>query len=256
MSVSKTSSESRRGESQEARKRGGRLARPALLVDEVMRSIRDMIVDGRVRPGERLSENALAAELGVSTTPVREAIALLRRQGLVTVQPQSGTYVFELQPGELNRLCELRFALEPSAVQLALEDPESALPDALDRIVADMQKAQVEGRVRDYLALDTDFHDAIIAASGNEYFNSAYALIGAKMAALRNRLGSDPHHMEKSMREHIEIAEAIRSRDLGRAVGILVRHIARKEGSYWEHLDPQDPSRLERTSLNPQLYQD
>ncbi len=251
MSVSKMSSESGRGDSLEGRKGRGRLARPTLLVDEVMRSIRDMIVDGRVRPGERLSENALAAELGVSTTPVREAIALLRRQGLVTVQPQSGTYVFELQPGELNRLCELRFALEPSAVQLALEDPESALSDVLDRIVTDMQKAQAEGRVRDYLALDTDFHDAIIAASGNEYFKSAYALIGAKMAALRNRLGSDPHHMEKSMREHIEIAEAIRSRNLISAVGILVRHIARKEGSYWEHLDSENPGRLERRLLNP-----
>ncbi|PLK70282.1 GntR family transcriptional regulator [Rhizobium sp. TH135] len=246
MSVSKSSPDGRLEGSQEGRKGGGRLARPALLVDEVMRSIRDMIVDGRVRPGERLSENALAAELGVSTTPVREAIALLRRQGLVTVQPQSGTYVFELQPGELNRLCELRFALEPSAVQLALQNPESSLSETLDRIVAHMKKAQAEGRTRDYLALDTSFHDAIIGASDNEYFNSAYALIGAKMAALRYRLGADPHHMEKSMREHIEIADAIRARDLSRAVSILVRHIARKEGSYWEHLDTENLGRLER----------
>ena len=256
MTVAKSPSESRPGDRLEDRKMGNRLARPALLVDEVMRAIRDMIVDGRVTPGERLSENALAGELGVSTTPVREAIALLRRQGLVTVQPQSGTYVFELQPGELNRLCDLRFALEPAAVQLALENPQSSLPDDLDRIVADMEKAQAEGRVRDYLALDTNFHDAIIAASGNEYFNSAYALIGAKMAALRNRLGSDPHHMEKSMREHVEIAEAIRARDLRRAVGILVRHIARKEGSYWEHLDPQDPTRLERAPISAERLQD
>lgn len=256
MSVSKSSSGARAQKGGDGGKTTGRLSRPALLVDEVMRAIRDMIVEGRVLPGERLSENALASELGVSTTPVREAIALLRRQGLVTVQPQSGTYVFELQPGELNRLCELRFALEPAAVQLALENEGSSLPDDLDRIVADMRVAQAEGRVRDYLALDTAFHDAIIAASGNDYFTSAYALIGAKMAALRNRLGSDPHHMEKSMREHIEITEAIRARDLSRAAGILVRHIARKEGSYWEHLDPEDPTRLERAPLRARLYQD
>lgn len=249
MSVDRPSGGNAVPKDREGRKLGPKLARPALLVDEVMRAIRDMIVEGRVLPGERLSENALAAELGVSTTPVREAIALLRRQGLVTVQPQSGTYVFELQPGELNRLCELRFALEPAAVQLALDDPESTLADELDRIVADMEKAQAEGRVRDYLALDTAFHDTIIAASANTYFTSAYALIGAKMAALRNRLGSDPHHMEKSMREHVEIAEAIRDRDLERAVRILVRHIARKEGSYWEHLDPENPTRLEHPPL-------
>lgn len=221
-----------------AEKRTGRLARPALLVDEVVRAIREMIVEGRVLPGERLSENVLAAELGVSTTPVREAIALLRREGLVTVQPQSGTYVFELQPGELNQLCELRFALEPAAVQLALDKPESKLGDELAAIVEKMERAQAEGRTKDYLALDTAFHDAIIAASGNPYITNAYALIGAKMAALRNRLGDDPHHMEKSMREHVEITSAIREKDLSRAANILVRHIARKEGSYWEHLDP------------------
>ena len=227
-------------------KRAGKLTRPGLLVDEVVRAIREMIVEGRVLPGERLSENALAAELGVSTTPVREAIALLRREGLVTVQPQSGTYVFELQPGELNQLCELRFALEPAAVQLAMEDPASTLADALDAIVGNMRAAQDSGAVKRYLALDTAFHDTIIAASGNPYILSAYALIGAKMAALRNRLGDDPHHMEKSMREHVEIVEAIRERDLSRATHILVRHIARKEGSYWEHLDPEEVSSLSK----------
>jgi DNA-binding GntR family transcriptional regulator len=247
--MSRSSSNGRKVKEAESPKAGARLVRPALLVDEVMCAIRDMIVEGRVLPGERLSENALATELGVSTTPVREAIALLRRQGLVTVQPQSGTYVFELQPGELNRLCELRFALEPAAVQLALEDEKSSLPDDLDRIVAAMKKAQGEGRVRDYLAMDTAFHESIIAASGNDYFKSAYALIGAKMAALRNRLGSDPHHMEKSMREHGEIADAIRARDLARASNVLVRHIARKEGSYWEHFDPQNMNQLDRAGL-------
>jgi DNA-binding GntR family transcriptional regulator len=215
-----------------------KVARPAPIVDEVVRAIRQTIVEGRVAPGEKLSENALATELGVSTTPVREALALLQREGLVTVKPQSGTYVFELRAGELNQLCELRFALEPAAVQLALDNPSSTLASDLSAVVETMKQAQAEGRVRDYLALDTAFHDTIIAASGNPYLSSAYALIGAKMAALRNRLGSDPHHMEKSMREHGEIADAIGARDLSRASRILVGHIARKEGSYWEHLDP------------------
>lgn len=227
-----------------------KIARPAPIVEEVVRAIREMIVQGVVAPGEKLSENALAAELGVSTTPVREAIALLRREGLVTVQPQSGTYVFKLQPGELNQLCELRFALEPVAVELALNNPSSTLAEELAVIVKDMKQAQDEGRTRDYLSLDTAFHDTIIAASGNAYLANAYALISAKMAALRNRLGSDPHHMEKSMREHAEIAEAIKARDLDRATRILVGHIARKEGSYWEHLDPDRLSTIIRRQEN------
>ncbi|WP_416798124.1 GntR family transcriptional regulator [Ciceribacter azotifigens] len=223
---------------------GAGIARPKLLVDEVIRTLRAMIVEGRVLPGERLSENALAAELGVSTTPVREAIALLRQEGLVAVQPQSGTYVFDLRPGELGQLCELRFALEPTAIQLALEDPSSQLADKLAVIVRRMEDAQSEGRVQDYLALDTEFHETIIASANNPYISSAYALISAKMAALRNRLGRDPHHMEKSKNEHLEIAEAVRVKDLNRAIEILMRHIARKEGSYWEHLDSENPQRL------------
>jgi DNA-binding GntR family transcriptional regulator len=214
------------------------LARPALLVDEVVRAVRALIVEGEVGLGERLSENALAARLGVSTTPVREAFALLRRDGLVTVRPQSGTYVFSLRPGELTQLCELRFALEPAALRLALEEPGSTAATDLRGIVQAMEKAQEGGRTRDYLGLDTAFHDTIIAASGNPYFVGAYGLIASKMAALRNRLGSDPHHMAKSMREHAAIAEAVADRDLARANRILVGHIARKEGSYWEHLDP------------------
>ena len=188
--------------------------------------------------GERLSENALAARLGVSTTPVREAFALLRREGLVTVRPQSGTYVFELGQGELTQLCELRVALEPAALRLAVEDADSALAGTLRDIVGEMDSRLGQNLTREYLALDTTFHNAIVAASGNPYLVGAYGLIEAKMAALRNRLGNDPHHMAKSMREHVAIADAVAERDLAKAKRILIGHIARKEGSYWEHLDP------------------
>lgn len=220
--------------------RGGAkpLARPALLVDEVVGAIRALIVDGEVGLGERLSENALAARLGVSTTPVREAFALLRREGLVTVKPQSGTYVFALQPGELTQLCELRAALEPAALRLALENGGLKLGATLGSIVKAMETALRRNRTRDYLTLDTEFHSTIVAASGNPYLVGAYGLIESKMAALRNRLGSDPHHMAKSMREHAAVAEAVVRRDFQEANRILIGHIARKEGSYWEHLHP------------------
>ena len=215
------------------------VVRPVLLVDEVVRAIRALIVEGEVGLGERLSENALAARLGVSTTPVREAFALLRREGLVTVKPQSGTYVFALAPGELTQLCELRVALEPAALRLALEHANTALASALRDIVSDMNQCLGQDLTRDYLALDTAFHNAIIAASGNPYIVGAYSLIESKMAALRNRLGSDPHHMAKSMCEHTAIAAAVADQDFAKVNRILIGHIARKEGSYWEYLDPR-----------------
>ena len=212
-----------------------------------MRAIRALIVEGEVGLGERLSENALAGRLGVSTTPVREAFALLRREGLLTVKPQSGTYVFALAPGELTQLCELRVALEPAALRLALEDEGAQLAGTLGKIVANMQRLLDANRTRDYLALDTAFHHEIVAASRNPYLLSAYSLIESKMAALRNRLGSDPHHIAKSMHEHTAIAVAVAKRDGAKAGRILIGHIARKEGSYWEHLDPSGSVLLEST---------
>lgn len=207
-----------------------------LLVDEVTARIRGMIVNGEVEPGAKLSESALAADLETSTTPVREAIAALRSEGLVHVKPQSGTYVFEPAPGDLEQLCALRATLEPEAVRLAMETPGNGLAERLSAIVDQMRDAQATGDAQRYLSLDTAFHEAIIDASGNPYFIRAYGLISGKMAALRNRLGRDPHHMAKSMEEHDQIARLVHRRAFRQVEKILIGHIARKEGSYWDFL--------------------
>ena len=197
-----------------------------------------MIVEGELSLGQRISENALAAQFGVSTTPVREAFALLRREGLVRIVPQSGTYVFTLLPGELTQMCELRVALEPAALRLAFERDRRRLAEVLSAIAAAMRTARARKRVNEYLRLDTEFHDALIVAAGNRYVVEAYRIIAAKMAALRGRLGTNPHHLAKSMREHAMMARLIGKGDIEGAETVLLRHIARKEGSYWEHLDP------------------
>ena len=207
-----------------------------LLVDDVTSRIREMIISGQFEPGTKLSESALAADLGVSTTPVREAIAALRNEGLVHVKPQSGTYVFDLSPEDLEQLCALRMTLEPEAVRLAVARPGGRLAEDLAAIVDQMRDASGNGDVQRYLSLDTAFHEAIIHASGNPYFIRAYGLIAAKMAAMRYKLGRDLHHMARSMEEHDQIAQLIRRRAIRRAEKILIGHIARKEGSYWDFL--------------------
>jgi DNA-binding GntR family transcriptional regulator len=213
------------------------------LVDQVTRAVRDMIVQGEFVLGERLSENALATRLGVSITPVREAFALLKREGLVEIRPQRGTFVFELQQNELNELCDARTALEVPAMKMARERNGAAFLAELDRIVQAMKTAQAESRILDYLALDADYHRVAFAHCDNGYLRRAYALIDAKMAALRNKLGRDPHHMRKSMREHEEILRLLRKGDLAGAEDVLLKHIARKEGSYWQHFDPAASAR-------------
>lgn len=216
-----------------------KLKRASSLVEQASDAIRELIVGGELRMGARVSEGRLAEALGISTTPVREALALLQQEGLLTIVPQKGTYVFTLAAGEFDQLCELRAALEPAAVQIALERAPQRLADVLCGIVARMDQALERGDIKGYLKLDTAFHQAFFDACGNPYLQRAHALIAGKMAALRNRLGADPHHVEKSMREHREMAAgfALGGEAAAAALVILHRHIAKREGSYWEHLE-------------------
>jgi DNA-binding GntR family transcriptional regulator len=208
-----------------------------LAVEQATNAVRDLIVTGGLQPDEGVSEGRLAERLGISTTPVREALTSLQREGLLTIVPQKGTFMFELDHGKLNHLCELRVGLEPAALQLAVERNGRRLNEALTRVVGQMRTALTAGDIPGYLRLDTAFHQTFFDLSGNPYLQRAHSLIAAKTAALRNRLGTDPHHIAKSMREHEQMAEAVARGDLPATLGILHRHVARKEGSYWEHLD-------------------
>lgn len=218
---------------------------PQLLVDKVTSSIREMIVSGQFAPGAKLSETALAAALEVSTTPVREAIAALRAEGLVHVKPQSGTYVFALSAEDLDQLCALRATLEPAAMRLALGRPDCRLGEDLVAIAGQMDVARAQEDVQRCLALDTAFHQAIIDAAANPYFTRSYGLVSGKMAAMRYMLGRAPGYLHRAIDEHAQIAALIQRRAIGRAEQVLTAHILRKEGSYWDFLlanaQPQPP---------------
>jgi len=216
----------------------GPIRRAPLLVDEVLERMRRAIVQGDWGLGEKISEARVAAAYGLSKTPVREALVQLKREGLVEIRPQAGTYVFTLAPGELGRICEMRWVLEAAAVRRVFEaGGRAALADRLRGVQAEMAGARAAGDVRRYLDLDGAFHRALCEGCGNDYILRGYAMVEGKVAALRTHLGTDPHHLDKSFAEHGAIADRIAGDDGPEgALGLLARHIARKEGSYWEHL--------------------
>lgn len=221
-----------------------RIERPKALVDMAKESIRDLIITGHLAMGEKISESKLAEQLGISTTPVREAFAFLEREGLVSILPQRGTFVFKLQPGELNYICELRVALEPAALQLAMERQREPFLAALGETVESMERAIGKSDIPTYLTLDTRFHQTFFDHSGNPYLERAYGLISGKIAALRNRLGTDPHHTAKSLREHRSMLGHLAKGRTTDAIQVLLKHIARKEGSYWEYFDENSSTLL------------
>jgi DNA-binding GntR family transcriptional regulator len=220
------------------------IERPKSLTETAVEALRDAIVNGEIGLGEQLSEATLAEGLGLSKTPVREALLKLQGEGLVTVLPRRGTVVFSLAPGELTQICELRLALESGALHLAAERNLDRLIDAWSAIVDLMRQTITQGDVSAYLRQDGAFHEALIDAAANVYFSDAYGLIAAKVTTLRLKLGRDDFHMKKSMQEHGQLLDCVRNGELAKAHDILRRHIARKEGSYWEHLDSQPPRYL------------
>ena len=128
-----------------------RLERPQLLAELAEQSIRDAIVDGGLKLGEQVSEAQLALQLGVSKTPVREALLRLSRDGLVDVHPQRGTFVFRLTPDQVTQLCRYRAMVEVDALREAVASEPRALVEAMARCVAQMRRAE---RARDARALE------------------------------------------------------------------------------------------------------
>jgi len=209
------------------------IERPRSLTGLVTDALRQEIVAGDLEPGAALSEAKIAARLAVSRTPVREAFHRLELEGLVRTEPQRGTFVFTLGPKELTDICDLRVCLETKALALSLERDRTGLAAALDGVVAAMTAARTAGDDRRYLQLDTRFHQVLFDHADNRFLNEAYQTIAAKMAALRNRLGAHPDHMAKSFAEHARIAALVANGDSATASPLLVAHIGRKEGSYW-----------------------
>jgi DNA-binding GntR family transcriptional regulator len=209
-----------------------RISRPPSLAETVLDRLRADIIRGALGLGELLSERVLAEKLGVSKTPVREALAQLRQEGLVRIVPQRGAYVFSLSAPEVIAICEFRQTLEAAALRLSLARSPDRLVGALKAAVADMDAARARSARTDYLDADTAFHEAFFDFCGNAYLSETYALHVGKIAALRTHLAVKPDHTDKSYKEHREMLKLLRNGQLDAALGVLDTHIARTKTTY------------------------
>lgn len=208
------------------------IERAPSLVDAVAAQLRDLIVSGELALGQTLSERNLAAAFGVSKTPVREALAQLRTEGLVRIAAQRGATVFTLSGHEVADICEWRQTLETVALKLAVERDRERLIDGLSRVVDRMRAAREKGDTKDYLAQDTAYHNVFFQCCGNRLFVETYDLMQAKIAALRTHLSVKPSHTDKSYAEHIELLDHLRKGDLDAAIACLSTHIDRTRTTY------------------------
>src|SRR5688572_30374498 len=167
------------------------LTRPKSLTDLAHDSIRQLIVGGELPMGAQLSEATLAAQLGISKTPVREALLRLRADGLIDIQPQRGTFVFSLTPRQVEEICVFREVVELNAVKLAMESRRAELVKALQANVREMALARKTRNWKAFHHLDEAFHQTIVDHCDNAYLQQAHQWIASKIGALRARLPED-----------------------------------------------------------------
>ena len=151
----------------------------------------------------------------------------MKVEGLVTVIPQKGTYIFSLNYDDLIAFSEHRAIIERNALRFSFERNRSPLCMNIEKIVDNMSKSRDDENQRKYLRLDSEFHDVLVRYSGNHYLYESYNLISAKAAALRTHLADKPMQTKKSYSEHIKILDALNHGDLNKAFEILEFHIGR-----------------------------
>jgi len=209
-----------------------KIERPKSLTDMAVERIRAAIVQGKHGLGGQISEAALALELGISKTPVREALLRLRADGLVDIHPQRGTFVFRVGAEDVVQICRFREILEPAALAEGLAADREGLIAALEENLRAMKAAQRASDARALPELDAEFHGIIMQRSNNSYLRDAYRLIEHKIHALRWRLPVDNEHIEHCQANHATIVKQIRAGKLAQAQTILKRHIRDTQDAY------------------------
>lgn len=210
------------------------LERPKSLTEMAEESIRQLIVSGDFALGEQLSEASLALQLGISKTPVREALLGLRAAGLIDIQPQRGTFVFSLTAEQVDEICRFRELIEVAALGWAMELRHSDLVTGLDENVRLMAEAQNAQDWRAIPLLDQEFHHVIVKYCENSYLEQAYGLIATKIRALRSRLPEENDRVGHCQENHATIVRLIRNSDVPAAQDALAVHIRDTRNSYIE----------------------
>jgi len=202
------------------------------LRDIVFDTLREAIISGTLAPGERLMEIQLAEDMGVSRTPVREAIRKLELEGFVVMIPRKGTYVAGFSMKQMSEVFEVRAALEELAVELSAErisDEElQQLENLLIRISNEIDGNDIETIVK----LDEEFHDLLYKTARNSRLSSIINHITEQMHRYRTESLSYPGRLKSMVEEHRNIVESIARRDGETAKKAAREHMDRAEGSY------------------------
>ena len=197
----------------------------------VFESLREAIISGMLGPSARLMEIQLAEEMGVSRTPVREAMRKLELEGLVVMIPRKGAYVAGLSLKDIADVFEIRGALEGLAAELAAERATDEELEAMERYLVKISEEIESGDLAKVVETDTDFHSLIYKASRNARLSQIINNLREQIQRYRTTSLSFPGRMKIALEEHRKIVEAVSSRDGELARKLAQEHIENAENT-------------------------
>ena len=194
--------------------------------------LRGDIVAGELTPGEIYSAGMLAERMGVSATPVREAMLDLANAGLVEAVPNRGFRVLTVADGDLDQISELRLMIEVPAMALATERAEDAALSALEPVVDELEEASAAGDLPRFLRADRDFHLGLLACSGNERLVHLVAQLRDQTRLVGLKPLAESGKLVDIAREHRPILSAVMAREADRAQELMRVHLGNTRGAW------------------------
>lgn len=185
--------------------------------------LKQAILDRAYPGGALLSEGEIAAEVGVSRTPVREALLRLETEGLVRLYPKRGALVLPVSPQEIADVLETRELVETFTAGRATIGP--ALVEELDALLGSMRDHARAEDAKEFARADRCFHRALVAAAGNEILTQLYDSLRDRQLRMARLTADDPVRTADAIREHTEILAAVRSGDRRRIRAAIHRHL-------------------------------
>jgi len=197
------------------------------LREKILETIRDAIMSGALKPGEKVAEPELAERFGISRTPIREAFRQLESEGYLTVIPRKGAVVVSFSPKEIEEFYAIKSILEGYAARRACLNLTTREIEKLTAINEKLRQLAGEGDLKHFFKVHSDFHDTFIRACNNEKLQEMIGNLVNKFQRLRLASLSLPGRMLISVQEHEKIVDAFLARDEE-----LAEQLVRKNAEY------------------------
>lgn len=222
---------------------GAAAAPPRLLHETVVDRLRDLIVHGELPPETKLNERVLSDQLGISRTPLREALKYLASEGLVTLLPNRGAIVATLDRARVIEIFAVLGALEALAGDLACRHASDADINEIRALHFEMLAHHARGQLADYFRCNQQIHIRIVESTGNRTLAATYRALNAHVRRARYMANLSRERWDRAVAEHQDMLAALEARDGARLQALLRDHLANKLTLVMEALGEPQPQR-------------